>query len=295
MPSWRRILTALSLLAIIGCGSGDRLPGAGASLRPALEKAAAMWARFPVDANPRPIVMAGRLKADSVTAFPDGDSKVAFLAGQFDLKGKLPAAPEQYHGYPVITAEAAFDQLRQPSAKGASTTHRLDVTHARLGLATFTTDRGLRELPAWLFDLITVHGYVAVLAVAPSAVYQSAEQGYDSRAADISDDGTTLSVRFTGSGVGTGPCTSTYELATYESPQAVAVSVIEHRNGVGPSASPSDKRVVCNLVGYGRHAETTLTQPLGNRVVVYDTGAVLSVGRCAGKAGRTDPSCTTVD
>ena len=39
------------------------------------------------------------------------------------------------------------------------------------GYGLFLTDRGMRQLPAWLFGLAGIHGRSAVLAVAPAQIY----------------------------------------------------------------------------------------------------------------------------
>jgi hypothetical protein len=163
-------------------------------------------------------------------------------------------------------------------------------------MAMFDTDRGPRALPAWLFDLHRLTDPAAVLAVASPPLFALPGVGYDTdRSAEASDDGAMLTVWFTGTGKGTGPCTSDYTLKTYETDHAVVASVIQHRNGLNETAKPSGRGIVCNLVGYTRQAQATLARPLGNRVVLHDTGTVLMVGRCSSKAGRTTASCTKVD
>ena len=61
--------------------------------------------------------------------------------------------------------------LRSAAAKGPPVATRLTVTGAHLGTAVFDTDRGPRQLPAWLFGLAGVHDPAAVLAVAASRIF----------------------------------------------------------------------------------------------------------------------------
>src|SRR5437867_1536358 len=70
------------------------------------------WARFPVTASPRPLV----LSADPVSApefgFRTDDAKEAFLSGAFIAPDALPSGPRHVAGYPVVTAAQALAVMR---------------------------------------------------------------------------------------------------------------------------------------------------------------------------------------
>jgi hypothetical protein len=126
------------------------------------------WSAFPASGTPRPLVMTGPPVADPASGFPSGDAKLAYLEGAFNLPATLPSGPAVAAGFPLITARQATQVLRSVAAKGPPVTSRLTVTGVRLGTALFDTDRGPRQLPAWLFGLAGVRDPAGVLARARS-------------------------------------------------------------------------------------------------------------------------------
>ncbi|MGH9067370.1 MAG: hypothetical protein ACRD0J_07765 [Acidimicrobiales bacterium] len=268
---------AIGGLGLAACGStttistGGTTPGPTTTLHPTsakLAKALKAWAGFPVDATPRPLVLVGSRVAGTINGFPNGAAKQAFIQGAFNAPAKLPAGPSTTDGYPVITATKALGMLESTDAKGPPVPTRLTITTVQLGTGTFVTDRGDRRLPAWLFSLQGVQGRAAVLAVAANRIFSpptagpSPPPGLDS--AQLSHDGRTLTVGFTGAAPGTGPCTANYTLEVGTSRAAVVIGVHKIHHSGGNSTSG----VFCSAVGYSRHATTVLSKPLGPRVLV---------------------------
>jgi hypothetical protein len=250
---------AVALLA--GCAEGPAtVPGPGAGrLRHVLRA----WSAFPANATPRPLVLTGAPVADPVSGFPNGNAKLAYLEGAFNLPAALPSGPASAAGFPLITAREATGVLRSVAAKGPPVTGRLTVTGVRLGTAVFDTDRGQRQLPAWLFSLAGVRDPAGVLAVAPGRIFEP--PGRPANGHPFVDDarlgrgGRTLTMRFFGAASGTGPCTASYTVTQAASGAAVAIAVKEHeRNGTAP----------CSAVGYPRQVTVALAAPLGGRVLV---------------------------
>jgi hypothetical protein len=195
--------------------------------------------------------------------YGDGNVKLAVIGAAFDRPAHLPVGPATADGYPVISAERAFELLHpQP---GAIAGIRLTATETRLGTAAFGTDRGSQTLPAWLFSFDRVEGPIAVLAVAPAAQWFPSElvagrggQPYWA-GTSVGPDHRTLTVRFIGAQSETGPCGVRYEVKLTESPTAVMVTRISH---------PNDSTAMCTLVGFVRSASAVLKAPLGARVLV---------------------------
>lgn len=182
--------------------------------------------------------------------FADGGGKAAFMQGRIDPDGKVP--PE---------AADTFAKIAKPSAGEP----KIKVISAELGKATFPTDRGPRELPAWIFQLTGALGPATVLAVKPD--YQL---GYSMTDAKVSGDGMTLTVRMAKA---VEPCPGepriTYEPEFLESPTAVAV-------GLKPVTGPMEPGVKGNcahdMMYRSADYPIKLAKPLGNRVLVDANG-----------------------
>jgi len=256
---------------LTACSSGQVPPasvGGSEALPPALQA----WAAFPVNASPRPLVVEPGSTDGPRGVYGDGNTKLALIGGAFDRPAHLPAGPATADGYPIISADQAFDLLH-PHA-GAIAGIRLTLTEARLGTASFGTDRGNRMLPAWLFSFARVEGPISVLAVAPAARWfpsglspGGGGQPYWAGAL-LGPDHRTLTVSFIGAQSETGSCGVRYEVKLTESPTAVMVTRISHSN---------ESTAMCTLVGFVRHASATLKTPLGARVLVDDLGYPMGV------------------
>jgi len=259
--AWHVLAAGVAVALLAGCAGGALTvprPGAG-RLRQALRD----WSAFPASATPRPLVLTGPPVADPASGFPSGTAKLAYEEGAFELPASLPAGPAAAAGFPLITAREATGVLKSVAAKGPPLTSRLTVTSVRLGTALFDTDRGPRQLPAWLFGLAGVRDPAGVLAVAPSRIFVPARRPADPRpfvgSALLGRDGRTLTLEFVGAASGTGPCTASYSPDQAASGTAVAVAVHEHAHGGD---------VACAAVGYPRRVTVVLPAPLGGRVLV---------------------------
>jgi hypothetical protein len=261
---------ATALLA--GCTAGlASEPPAPAGQR--AQQVLRAWSAFPATASPRPLVLAGPRVADPHSGFPTGAAKLAYLEGAFDLPATLPPGPAAAAGFPLITSRAAAGTLRSAAAKGPPAADRLTVTSVRLGTGVFATDRGIRQLPAWLFGFAGVPDPAAVLAVAPARIFAPpaglATSGAPDMSARLAPDRRTLTIRLVGAAPGTGPCTASYSVRQASSPAAVAVAVHEHAHGGA---------VACAAMGYPRQVKVVLPAPLGGRVLVDATsGAAIPV------------------
>ena len=261
---------ATALLA--GCTAGLASEPPAPSVQ-RMQRVLRAWSAFPASASPRPLILAGPRVADPRSGFPTGAAKLAYLEGAFELPATLPPGPAAA-GFPLITSRAAAGVLRSAAAKGPPTAGRLTVTSVRLGTGVFATDRGFRQLPAWLFGFAGVTDPAAVLAVAPSRIFAPPAGAAGSASPDMSarlgPDRRTLTIRLFGAAPGTGPCTASYSVRQAGSPAAVAVAVHEHAHGAGA--------VACASVGYLRQVKVVLPAPLGGRVLVdAASGAAIPV------------------
>jgi hypothetical protein len=265
-------VSALSLLLVCVSGCRSSLPGTsslpvGAS---PLSQALAGWASFPVNATPRPLVLVGPSIDDPAGGFTTGDLKLAYIQGAITSPASTPSGPSTSQGFHLITAADAFHKLTTPvgQVKPPVSVPPLVTTAVRLGSATFQTDRGTRQLPAWTFSFDKVAKPAAVLAVIPRSTLSpkavsTASSGIPFiQGAELNHDGAILTVNFVGAQAGTGPCTADYSLQVDESATAVAVQVDTHPHGEGAN---------CTAVGYDRQATTTLRAPVGPRIVADAT------------------------
>ncbi len=286
----RRAVLVLVVLALAGCGSRGAAKNATppvtapaptsttstttpipATDRSALEDALQTWTSFPVHASPRPLVLTTDPVAAPASGFATDDAKEAFLSGLFTAPARLPAAPSEAGGYEVVGAVGAVGALafmRASGSRAPGQTHPpspLVVDAVRFGSASFGTDRGRRTLPAWFFSFRGVQDPSAVLAVAPSLRFFPAgvTPGTAQLDARIAPDGRTLTVTFTGSPPGPGPCGLDYTIDQLATDTAVAITVrpLAHEPPLPP-------HVACPLIGAIRHQAVTLAAPLGDRVLV---------------------------
>jgi len=247
------------------------------SSRHALRAALGLWADFPVSASPRPLVLTSGTVSGPASGFATGEAKEAFASGAFTEPTPFPVGPDRAAGYPVVTARTAFEAMRadgSPILGAPSPPTPLVVTAIQLGSASFDTDRGVRDLPAWLFSFRDVHDPAAVLAVAPSEQYPvpPGAEHVGNLGAQVSPDGRTVTVRFTGAPAGNGPCTEDYTIDHLSSDTAVAV-IVRTTRAKAPGA-------LCLLVGHPREVSLTLPLPLGDRVLVQaPSGAPVVVDR----------------
>jgi hypothetical protein len=259
------VLLAVPLLAA-ACSSTSSSSASSTTSQPdgaKLDSALTVWAGFPVRSSPRPIVLIEGSVLDPEYGFPNDASKEAYGNGEINPPATWPPTPGSSMGFTIIGAPAAFKTLTTPNGV-IGTPPPLSTSGVQLGSATFLTDRGNRDLPAWLFSLSGVQNPAKVLAVSPSAIYSAPiANGAISLAqmsATIGADDRTMVVTFPGAAAGTGPCTADYTLSIAESKEAIAVAVIAHPHQAAGQA--------CASVAYPRRATAKLEAPLQARVVV---------------------------
>ncbi len=284
----RRLGWALIALAVIaGCGT---LTGPRTGTISPPTDALARWQNFPADQVPRPIVL---LSTNSPgQGFDTNDAKIAALCAKFGLSIVLPVdSPKQASAswpdgtratYPGIPAADAYAALTRPGSGGSNAgcakVAPLPVTAARLGVAGFTTDRGVAQMSAWLFKATGAWAEFHVPAIPLSAFWPGPFEGSIGGGASLSPSGRQLTFGFVG-GPPDGPCAEDYTGVVAESPHAVAVAV--QSNPGRPQAGP----IACDLVGHIRSVTVQLASPLGGRVLVDASGAAVEACPEAIRAG----------
>jgi len=258
----RRLAPLLLLLTLTACAAtpvpAESTIGQGYPAEPEWPQVGpqslAKWESFPVQANPRPLVLLGQT-VNIEQGFADGDGKLAFSEGRIDPDGKVP--PD---------ATEAFAKLVKPGAGEP----RIKVISVVKGTAKFPTDRGPRDLPAWIFELTKTVGPVTVLDVKPN--YQGS---FATTTATLSPDGMTLTIPM---GKPQEPCPGeprvTHEAQWLESPTAVAVGLKKITGEVAPGQRGNCAHdMALRLTDY----TIRLDKPLGNRVLIDANGNAISV------------------
>jgi hypothetical protein len=219
--------------------------------------ALAIWAGFPADRSPRPLVLTGsdRVRVPP-TGFPDVEHKMAYLAGVIVARCELPATvlealrtdAHPYSGEPLVVCSAA------------------------LGQAEFESDRGPVLLQAWNIAIDDVPGTFVVLDpdVAEQAWSAGGPLDAGHRGYDVAF-GATDGVAFTLSFIGSPDVYTDYRppLRVHTSPGAVVVGlpVAIDISGGGPRA----------LYAQRREVTVELPEPLGGRVLVNPFGLPVPV------------------
>ena len=232
------------------------------------DRAAARWADFPVDADPRPVVLTGpgvRL-GDRVGDFKFVDSvfKRAFLCGAIERGAGVPDEPVELlrrHGRP---------DLQEPGA-----TASLLITRAERSHTEFWTDRGRRVLSAWRIETPGARGAIWAMAEEalarcwfpapqhPAAPRPPERLGLDR--ATLFEDEVTLRLRFRGKA----ESVADYGGCVVETSTAVCV---------GPAERPLKEETADTAWRYAsRELTVRLARPLGARVLVRPAGSPLAV------------------
>lgn len=260
----RRLAPIIVVLALTACAQprDTAVPLIGAPADPAgprvSQQALDRWAPFPVDLEPRPLVLIG----DAVWAphgFSTDDGKLAFITGLIEPDGKVPA-----------DGADAFSALTKAKQSPPPHLRPIKVVSAVKGTASFSTDRGPAQLPAWTFELTDSLGPVAVLAVKPDYT-----GGYGMGNARVSADGMMLTVSMASPPQ---PCPGearlTFEPEFLESRTAVAVGLRSITGEVVPGVTGDCAH---DLVLRRTDYTIRLSRPLGNRVLVDALGNVWPV------------------
>lgn len=256
-------------------GDGPVLPGPAEELK--------RWADFPVEANPRPLVLKW-LVVDTPEGFNSGALKQDFAHGRWAIPDDLPSAPAEFDGYPVIGARRALQLLRgAEGGAGRGGRSELAVSDVHLGKALIASDRGPRRLPAWFVSFRGARGQSVVAAVAPEARWTGGES--PTRTSDlrvtVDPSGRLLTLPYPSGPPSPTPCSISYEVRVAESAQAVALQAIPTRQPSPPDNPVTGVRGTCSMTtaARGDGGATTvvrLAMPLGNRLVVQE-GAVVTV------------------
>lgn len=278
----RRSMRLAPLLAglavvVVGIGGGTLLhrqhndASGGSTISGSESAALRLWAGFPVDASPRPVVLTGAAINDPATGFTNAAEKIAYLSGDFDLGTALPSAPRASGGQPIMSASDALAILRGQGAGAPAPTTALRITDVHLGNSTFSTDRGPRSLPAWIFTLAGVTDPAGVLAIPPAHRWpQSGQPHHPARfTVTFSSDRHRATISFVGGPSGNGPCGAEYSIHLAQSSTAVEVSIQQL-----PSPNTSSA-TACTTIALSRSLTVTLNPALGNRVMVDSSGTPL--------------------
>ena len=206
-----------------------------------------------------------------------GNNKIALMSGlirpsaslatQTPAPGEVTWADGTSTTVGLLSAAQALDQIVKSAGSTCSDCRSLDVTAARLTSGTVETSRGPATAPVWEFTIQGTSVKVTRVAVAggtsvvpPPWDPNDAPEGISIDSASGTPDATHLTVSFVGAPDGADrPCGADYSAEAVESPLAIVVIVVEHRN---PTAG------ACLLVGAVRSASVDLASPLGDRTVL---------------------------
>ena len=221
------------------------------------------WAAFPVDAAPRPLVLAGPAIA-SKRGFRSGEAKDAWFDGRYEWVVEVP------EGVRRRARQSADPGRREPTAEA------LKITHAGLGEHEFLTDRGPEVLPAYWLRGPAINGPLWVLDPAiefwqPSEGAAGAPPPAPTQGQpllwpiEIATDGQSIIVPWLGSH----PEVETYPWARIiETPAAVCA--VGARKDMGYQGWVT-------AVGIQHRISARLNEPLGNRVFVDLHGHAMQV------------------
>jgi hypothetical protein len=210
------------------------------------------------------------------------NAKSALLSGRLEAApGVLPAGDPgsgevrwddgRTLSVPLLSAEASLSALtRRMQGGDCGGCTPLRVVGVRQVTVQTATDRGRATAPAWEYELAGTAVRITQVAVAPAVAVvvtpppwdpDNPPAGLSVESAVVAADDRTVTVHFTGSPEGTGPCTSDYTARAVESEHAAVVIVEVH-----PYPVPSGQG--CSAVGYSRTATLVLAAPLGQRTLL---------------------------
>jgi hypothetical protein len=149
----RSAVLALGCALAVSCGG---LQSSSPPATPPPTGALTAWKDFPVNRNPRPIIL-----LEDVTpglGFSSGDGKLAFNCGKFASSAPLPTtspprarvtwADGTYETFTAVSANDAFIAMGanvRGKSTDCTTVPPLSVTQTRFGSETYQTDRGQRR------------------------------------------------------------------------------------------------------------------------------------------------------
>ena len=230
------------------------------------ERAVARWADFPLETDPRPIVLIGsgvrlgdRFAGDSFK-FVESDFKKAFAFGMIEGAPGVPDEPVQ------LLRRRRRPDLEVPGGPS------LLLTRAERSETDFWTDRGRRVLSAWRIESSGARGAIWAVDEAARAECWSPPpspdpgeprrpERLDLECATLFEDGVTLRVRFRGEL----ESMVAYDGSVLETSTAVCVVPVERRLQEEARATASWPLVDTS---HSRELTVRLDRPLGARALV---------------------------
>jgi hypothetical protein len=247
------------------------------------------WRNFPVTRTPRPILLLGAPLRE--TGYRTDDAKMAVMAGRYELATTLPSTqpatspatlPDGMFQLPIITAAQAYERLRgtgNPANAPGESPAPLRITRVELGRASFRTDRGALDLPAWLFHAPDSFEPLAWPAPHPDAFWRLGDFSFGLDVSDgrLAADAVTLTVTMPAPYPGACPGDPIYRHDPVVLEESTVVAVGVRREIV--SIAPGPRRDDCgyDLVLRLQQYTVTLAAPLGNRVLVSSAGMPAAV------------------
>ncbi len=232
------------------------------------DRAAARWADFPVDTDPRPVVLTGpgvRL-GDRIGDFKfvNSVSKRAFLCGAVERGAGVPDEPVEL-----------LRRHRRPDLHEPGATASLLITRAERSHTEFWTDRGRRVLSAWRIETPGARGAIWAMAEEalarcwfPAPQHHGAPRPPERLGLDratLFEDEVTLRVSFRGKA----ESVADYGGCVIETSTAVCVA---------PAERPLKEETAGTAWRYAsRELTVRLARPLGARVLVRPAGSPLAV------------------
>jgi hypothetical protein len=234
-------------------GWGERLDQQTAERLEWARWAVERWAAFPVDENPRPVVLVeSRVRVEQ--GFSTGAAKLAFIGGCVEATIKLP--------------EGVMEPLRRGDLLARSGGGEpLTIHSGALEEIEFVTDHGPQRLPAWRLSAQDALGAIWVLDpdvadwkpetdAAPSRPQVQGPGHRGGLPVEVGQDDRSMLVHWLG---GAPNCERYPTAEVVESRAAVAVVP------VGEDIGPPGPRTA---VGYVHRVPAVLQEPLGARVLV---------------------------
>ncbi len=247
------------------------------------------WRNFPVTRTPRPILLLGAPLRE--TGYHAGDAKLAVATGRYELAATLPSThpatstatlPDGTFQLPIITAAQAYERLRgtgNPANAPDANPAPLHITRVELGTASFHTDRGALDLPAWLFHAPDSFEPLAWPAPHPDAFWRLGDLPFAGDVSDgrLADDAVTLTATMPAPHPGACPGDPIYRHHPVVLEESTVVAIGVRREIV--SIEPGSHRDDCayDLMRRTQQYTVTLAAPLGNRVLVSSAGMPAAV------------------
>lgn len=241
------------------------------------------WRDFPVTRTPRPILLLGAPVRE--TGYHTGDAKLAVATGRYELATTLPSThpatsattlPDGTFRLPIISAAQAYERLRgfgNPANAPGANPAPLQITRVELGKASFHTDRGGLDLPAWLFHAPESFEPLAWPAPHPDAFWRLGDLPLgDASDARLAADAVTLTVSMPAPHPDPCPGDPIYRHHPVVLEESTVVAVGIRREIV--SIAPGPRRDDCfyDLMLRQQRYTVTLATPLGNRVLIGSSG-----------------------